>query len=75
MTTPISVAKLQSCKTRWPCIGGAPCQGRAADEIIVIDDESTDDSVRVIDRFAGRAPSIRVLQNANNTGVIPTLFA
>ena len=53
MTTPISVAKLQSCKTRWPCIGGAPCQGRAADEIIVIDDESTDDSVRVIDRFAG----------------------
>jgi len=50
-------------------------QGRAADEIIVIDDGSTDDSVRVIDRFAGRAPSIRVLQNANNTGVIPTLFA
>jgi glycosyltransferase involved in cell wall biosynthesis len=50
-------------------------QGRAADEIIVIDDGSTDDSVSVIDRFAAGAPSIRVLQNANNTGVIPTLFA
>ena len=48
-------------------------QERAADEIIVIDDGSTDDSVRVIERFAAGAPSIRVLHNPNNIGVIPTL--
>jgi glycosyltransferase involved in cell wall biosynthesis len=54
-------------------LGALLSQERAADEIIVIDDGSTDDSVRVIDRFAAGAPSIRVLRNANNTGVIPTL--
>jgi glycosyltransferase involved in cell wall biosynthesis len=48
-------------------------QERAADEIIVIDDGSTDDSVRVIDGIAAAAPAIRVLHNASNIGVIPTL--
>jgi glycosyltransferase involved in cell wall biosynthesis len=44
-----------------------------ADEIIVIDDGSTDDSIRVIDEIAARAPAIRVLYNENNVGVIATL--
>jgi len=48
-------------------------QKRAADEIIVIDDGSTDDSVRIIDEVAARAPTIRVLYNENNVGVIATL--
>src|ERR1700674_5961017 len=48
-------------------------QKRVADEIIVIDDGSTDDSVRVIDGIAAGAPAIRVLHNANNIGVIATL--
>jgi glycosyltransferase involved in cell wall biosynthesis len=48
-------------------------QERAADEIIVIDDGSTDHSVRVIDEFAARAPTIRVLYNDKNVGVIATL--
>ena len=48
-------------------------QARAADEIIVIDDGSTDDSMRVIERFAAKAPSINVLVNPSNRGVIPTL--
>ena len=38
-------------------------QKRAADEIIVIDDGSTDDSVRVIERIAAKAPAIRILHN------------
>ena len=48
-------------------------QERAADEIIVIDDGSTDDSVAVIERIAATAPAIRLLRNPGNVGVIPTL--
>jgi len=48
-------------------------QERAADEIIVIDDGSTDDSVAVIERIAATSPAIRLLRNPNNIGVIATL--
>jgi glycosyltransferase involved in cell wall biosynthesis len=48
-------------------------QERVADEIIVIDDGSTDDSVAVIERIAATAPAIRLLRNPGNVGVIPTL--
>jgi glycosyltransferase involved in cell wall biosynthesis len=48
-------------------------QEHAADEIIVIDDGSTDDSVAVIERIAATAPAIRLLRNSSNIGVIPTL--
>jgi glycosyltransferase involved in cell wall biosynthesis len=48
-------------------------QERRADEIILIDDASIDSSIRVIEEVAATAPSIRVLTNAQNIGVIPTL--
>jgi glycosyltransferase involved in cell wall biosynthesis len=48
-------------------------QNRAADEIVVIDDGSTDDSVAVIERIAATNPAIRLLRNATNIGVIATL--
>jgi glycosyltransferase involved in cell wall biosynthesis len=48
-------------------------QERAPDEIIVIDDGSTDDSIGIIGRFAAKTPSIKVLVNPENVGVIPTL--
>jgi glycosyltransferase involved in cell wall biosynthesis len=48
-------------------------QERAPDEIIVVDDASTDDSVRVIEEFAATEPAISLLRNARNAGVNPTL--
>jgi glycosyltransferase involved in cell wall biosynthesis len=49
---------------------GAICgQTRAADEIIVIDDGSIDDSVEIIEQFAARYPAIRFLKNPRNLGL------
>jgi glycosyltransferase involved in cell wall biosynthesis len=53
-------------------LGALLSQDRAADEIIVVDDGSTDDSVAVVERIAATASSIRLLQNPRNLGVAPT---
>ena len=39
-------------------------------EIIVVDDASTDGSVGVIEKYAGRYPNVRLLKNEKNLGVI-----
>lgn len=43
-------------------------QSRRADELIVVDDGSTDDSVNVIRSIMARNPDIRFLQNERNQG-------
>jgi glycosyltransferase involved in cell wall biosynthesis len=58
-------------------IGGAlsalAAQTKPADEIIVIDDASTDDSIALIEGFRDTLPQLRLLRNERNMGVNPTL--
>jgi glycosyltransferase involved in cell wall biosynthesis len=48
-------------------------QTKPADQIIVIDDASTDDSISVIDGFREALPQLRLLRNERNLGVNRTL--
>lgn len=56
-------------------VGALLTQELAPDEIIIVDDGSTDDSLAVIRRLAASAPSIRIIVNETNKGVIPSLQA
>ena len=49
---------------------GALLQSRAPDEVIVIDDCSADDSVEILRSYEGRFPTLRVLVNERNRGVL-----
>ena len=50
-------------------LSGIVNQSRPADEIIVIDDGSTDNSLEIIEDYARRYPQIHVLKNGQNKGV------
>src|SRR6516164_1710150 len=54
-------------------LGALLGQSRPPDEIIVIDDASTDDSIEAIDVFAAKFSCIRVLRNPTNQGAIAAL--
>lgn len=45
-------------------------QLRAGDEFLILDDASTDDSLRVIEPFLSRHPSIRLIRHERNRGVV-----
>jgi glycosyltransferase involved in cell wall biosynthesis len=51
-------------------LDGILLQSRPADEVIVIDDASTDDSVEILRSYERRFPALRVLVNERNRGVI-----
>jgi glycosyltransferase involved in cell wall biosynthesis len=52
---------------------GLLAQTRPADEIIIIDDASTDDSIAVISSFLDRHSNLNLLRNPRNLGAVPTL--
>lgn len=54
-------------------LGALQCQTRQPDEIVVIDDASTDSSREVIRGFMPRLPQLRLLENPQRLGVVLTL--
>ncbi len=51
-------------------LGSLFSQTRLPDEVIVVDDGSTDDSVSVIESFVGKYPALRLIRNEKNMGVM-----
>ena len=51
-------------------------QSKMPDELIVSDDASTDDTVAIVERFAGSAPfPVRILCHAQNIGILENFYA
>ncbi len=48
-------------------------QSRPPDELLILDDASTDNSVEIIESYAARYPFIRLLRNERNLGVVVSL--
>ncbi len=53
-------------------LGAVLSQSRAPDEVVVVDDGSTDGSVALLQDLARRHPNLRVLRNDRNRGVVFT---
>jgi glycosyltransferase involved in cell wall biosynthesis len=47
-------------------------QSLAPREVIVLDDASTDDSLKILERFASRFPTLRIVRNESQQGVTAT---
>lgn len=54
-------------------VGAMLAQTRSADEIIIIDDASTDDSLSIIEAVTGGNPIVRVVRHEERTGVVSAL--
>ncbi len=55
------------------CLEAMLAQSIQPQEILVIDDASTDNSVEVIEDYAARHPRVRLVRNERNQGVLPNI--
>lgn len=53
-------------------LGAILAQSRLPDELIIVDDASTDNSVQIIESLISRAPFVTFLRNETNQGVVWT---
>ena len=56
-------------------IGAMLAQTKPADEVIIIDDASTDNSLEIIDELTLNRPNVHVVRNSTNAGVVQALQA
>ena len=47
-------------------------QAAADDEIIIVDDGSSDETLKILSEYSGKYPSIQVFRNSRNVGVKAT---
>lgn len=52
------------------CLNAILAQSVTPEEILVLDDASTDNSIEVIRQFASKHPQLRLVQNEKNLGVV-----
>jgi glycosyltransferase involved in cell wall biosynthesis len=55
------------------CLEAIMVQTRPVDEVILVDDGSTDDSVAIAAGFADRLPRFRLVRNETNRGVVASM--
>lgn len=55
------------------CLDALLNQSILPEEILVLDDASTDDSLEVLKAYARRSPILKVHRNERNLGVVPTM--
>ncbi|HRD75612.1 MAG TPA: glycosyltransferase family A protein, partial [Hyphomicrobiaceae bacterium] len=72
-TVSILIPNYNHAKHLHQSLGGACGQTRPADEILVCDDGSKDNSVEVISEFAAKYPQLRLLRNDPNRGMQYTI--
>jgi glycosyltransferase involved in cell wall biosynthesis len=54
------------------CLDSIVSQSRIPDELLICDDASTDESLKIIHSYAHKYPWIRVIQNSQNLGILKT---
>ena len=62
--------QLQRCPISPDSLSAICTQSRLPEEVIVLDDGSTDDSLKIIEDFGRRYPFIRILKNGTNRGLL-----
>src|SRR5580698_1069970 len=74
-TMPLSVVlpNFNDGKVLSRALGSLLAQKPAAQEIIVVDDGSSDDSLAIVEKFQARHPSIHLIRNETNLGIVASV--